>query len=55
MTAFSMYLQLPSIAGGCPAIHNPRTHHPTVTGDLPNMEISKKYIILETGSVSIFR
>jgi hypothetical protein len=29
--AHSVYMQLPSIARGCPSIHNPRMHHAVVT------------------------
>jgi hypothetical protein len=35
--AYSIYLQLTSIAGGCSSILNPRTRHAVVTGTPPNM------------------
>jgi hypothetical protein len=35
--AYSIYLQLPSITGGCSSIRNPRTRLAVVTGNLPNM------------------
>jgi hypothetical protein len=36
--AYSMYLQLLTIAGGYPTIHNLRTCHTVVTRDPPNMD-----------------
>jgi hypothetical protein len=38
-TAYSIYSQLPSVAGGLPSIRNLRTRHAVVTRDQPNMDI----------------
>jgi hypothetical protein len=36
-TAYSIYSQLPSIAGGRSSIRNPRTRHAAMTGNPRNM------------------
>jgi hypothetical protein len=39
MTAYSLYLQLPSVSGDIPSICNLQTRHAMVSSDPPNMTV----------------